>query len=238
MGFYKPRPTLAELYDEDNTIFSGLLLPPTLQLSILRPIILQELGDLDTVFTAAEDIKAYLPMWSAARLDSWQRMLDALSAEYNPIHNYDRTDTETENVTGSGTETSSGSDKESSNDTQNSSFTGTTQAGGRDTVTRNVQGYNSSAFVPSDQDVTALGNKQDSSSATTGAGTQNRESSRNEDRSRTDTEIRSRTLNSAGNIGVTTSQQMITAEVEMRQKWTVYGIICEAFKHDLCVGVW
>lgn len=238
MGFYKPRPTLAELYDEDSTIFSGLLLPSTLQLSILRSIILQELGDLDTVFLAAEDIKAYLPMWSAARLDSWQRMLDALSAEYNPIHNYDRTDTETENVTGSGTETSSGSDKESSNDTQNSSFTGTTQAGGQDTVTRNVQGYNSSAFVPSDQDVTALGNKQDSTSATTGAGTQNRESSRSEDRSRTDTEVRSRILNSAGNIGVTTSQQMITAEVEMRQKWTVYGIICEAFKRDLCVGVW
>lgn len=238
MGFYKPRPTLAELYNEDSTIFSGLLLPPTLQLPILRSIILQELGDLETVFTAAEDIKAYLPMWSAARLNSWQRVLDALSADYNPIHNYDRTDTETENVTGSGTETSSGSDKESSTDTQNSSFTGTTQAGGQDTVTRNVQGYNSSAFVPSDQDVTALGNKQDSSSATTGAGTQNRESSRSEDRSRTDTEIRSRTLNSAGNIGVTTSQQMITAEVEMRQKWTVYGIICEAFKHDLCVGVW
>lgn len=205
-GFYAPRPTLAELYTDDNSIFSGMTIPAALDLSTLTGIIVQELGPLDTLFGSSAAIKAYLPVWSAAKISAWNKMYTALSADYNPIHNYDRTDTETEETTG----------------TAASTFAGTTQASGSDTLVRSRQGFNSSDYVPSDKDTTTLGAGNESTSSTTASNTGGRE----------------RTLNSSGNIGVTTSQQMIEAEIGLRNTWTMYGIICEAFKRDLCVGVW
>lgn len=237
-GFYTAKPTLNELYADDPLLFNGLALPVGMDSTVARSIILQELGELQTIFPRAADCRAYIPIWCAANAEAWQRMYDALTADYNPIHNYDRTDTETETVAGTGSETNTTGEQETIVDTQNSSFTGSTQAGGQDTTTRNRQGYNSAAFVPADQDVVALGAKNDSSSATTGSGTQSRGADRNESRERSSAESRTRTLTSAGNIGVTTNQQMIEAEVSMRSRWTLYGIICEAFKRDLCVEVW
>lgn len=237
-GFYTAKPTLAELYADDPLLFNGLSLPVGMDDTTARSVILQELGDLQTVFPRASDCRTYIPIWCAANAEAWQRMYDALTAEYNPIHNYDRTDTETETVAGSGSETNTTGEQETIVDTQNSTTTGTSQAGGQDTTTHSRQGYNSTDYVPADREVAALGTKNDSSSATTGSGTQSRGADRNESRERSSAESRTRTLNSAGNIGVTTAQQMIEAEVAMRQKWTMYGIICEAFKRDFCVGVW
>lgn len=237
-GFYTAKPTLAELYADDPQLFSGLSLPTGMDGSVARGVILQELGDLQTVFPRAADCKSYITIWCAAHAAAWQRMYDALAAEYDPIHNYDRTDTETEDVSGSGSESTSGSEAESITDLQSSSFTGETQAGGTDTTTGSKMGFNSSVWVPADQTETAHGANNSSASATTGSGSQTRDSDKSESKEHSSAETRSRTLHSEGNIGVTTSQQMVTAELELRQKWTMYGIVCEAFKHDLCVGVW
>lgn len=238
MGMYRRKPTLAELYDELPTLFAGMALPVGLDSSVMRGMILQELGELQTVFPRAADAAAYITIWSAAHLDAWQRMLNALAAEYDPIHNYDRTDTETETVAGSGTEQRSRSDTEKIRDSQNSSFSGSSQASGSDTTSEGRQGFNSSTYAPADQTVVQHGAGNDSRSATTTAGTQQRETGGQESVKRGETETRSRTLRSAGNIGMTTNQMMIEAEISMRSKWTLYGIICEAFKRDFCVEVW
>ncbi len=206
MGFYKAKPTLAEMLDDNPDLLDGLTIPAELDGDVLAGLISVELGDLQTIFEDGVRLAAYLPIWSAAQLPGWNHMYTAMTAQYNPIHNYDRTDTETEEVSGTGS----------------SSFTGSTEASGSDTTTRSRQGFNSADYVPADQDVTELGTRNDSESST-----------------ETETgEERSRTLHSAGNIGVTTSQQMIAAELELRNKWTIYSIIVEAFKHDLCVEVW
>ena len=277
-GFYTAKPTLNELYTEDPLLFNGLALPAGMDDTTARSVILQELGELQTVFPRAADCRAYIPIWCAANSEAWQRMYDALTADYNPIHNYDRTDTETEtaaggtsetesstsadnetrSTTGTGSENYKRGEKETITDTQNSSFTGSTQAGGQDTTTRSRQGFNSATFVPADQDVVALGSNNNSTSATTGSGTQLRGTEQNDEHKRTNVESgtrtnkndssksrtqssadsRNRTLHSSGNIGVTTSQQMIESELTLRKAWTMYGIICEAFKRDFCVGVW
>lgn len=41
-----------------------------------------------------------------------------------------------------------------------------------------------------------------------------------------------------GNIGVTTNQQMITAEMEMRVAYNMYTIICQSFKNNFCIQVY
>lgn len=41
-----------------------------------------------------------------------------------------------------------------------------------------------------------------------------------------------------GNIGVTTSMQMLTEEIEGREKFNIYSLISEAFLNEFCVRVY
>ena len=47
-----------------------------------------------------------------------------------------------------------------------------------------------------------------------------------------------RTLTRSGNIGVTTSAQMVTGEVELRQRFQLMDVLLSDFRTDICVGVW
>lgn len=205
-GFYSPRPTLAELYEVDPDIFEDMVLPEELDAGVLQVMILDQYGDLDTIAHTTTALRRFLAAWSSARVAGWSRQLRALNAEYNPIHNYDRTDTETETVTAEG----------------ESSFTGSTEQSGTDTTRESVAGYNSTGFENANSVTRTPALRNDNQSET----------------SSNDSSERSRELRSQGNIGVTTSQQMITAELEMRDRWTVYGVVLEAFRRDICVGVW
>lgn len=210
MGLYHAKPTLAELYADDSTIFAGISLPSGLDLTILQPMLLQELGDLQTVFDKASDLASYLTTWSAIHTVPWTRMLTALSSSYNPIHNYDRTDTETES--------------ETTTDSTQGSASGIAQRGGSNSTLRQRQGFNSDTFVDVDKDTDTMGESNTTSAQTSASASGSRS--------------KSRSLTSAGNIGVTTAMQMITAEVEMRVRLEMYQIVLCAFKRDLCVGVW
>lgn len=205
-SLYNPRPTLADLYAEDNTLFSNLSLPTGLELSTLRDLMLTEYGQCETIFTDAATLKSYLVAWSAKWLPSWTRMYEALSAEYDPLANYDRTEHET-----IGIETSGG-DK----------VTGKSTDSGSEVATHSRQGYNSADFVGTDKDVITPGRVTDTSSETTLG-------------SKHDT---TRDATISGNIGVTTSQAMLEAELRLRTVYSIYGIIAGMFRSDIVVGVW
>ena len=226
MGFYHAKKTLNALIEESATVLSTLQLPTGIDSTTLQPIIIKELGELDTIFDDAASASAYINVWSSAHLLSWTRMLAALTAEYNPISNYDRTDTESENVTGTHSEMNN---RESSG---SSGFTGTTANSGEDVSRSDRQGFNSSDYAPVDKQTMQHGLAQNSASATTTEGSES--GSVSGDRS----ENRVRTLQSRGNIGVTTNQQMIEAEIALRAQWTIYGIIVNDFKRELCIDVY
>lgn len=115
--------------------------------------------------------------------EAWTRKYDALTAEYNPLNNYDMTETENSHIVDDATTGVTGSAANNST-TVNSAH--------------NVYGYNSSTATPSESD-----------SATT---YQNTDMTTDYDNDRTI----SRGLKRSGNIGVTTSQQMLQSELELR----------------------
>ena len=345
MRLYKPRPTLKQLYADNPSLFSGMVLPEGVNSSYVQGYILAECGGMDTIMESAADLAAYLPIWSAVHLDAWTRQAAALAADYNPIHNYDRLDSETELTAGAGREnaartesrnrnsatsqdesgsvgrTESGSESESSgtikggsanraesgsesesnsesgtsdkrgSSTSNSGFVGSTENSGEDTSTKGLQGFNADTFQNSEQVVDEKGTRADSVSSTTNTaasedgesssrennsaklhgssssetssensteqrnsanlhrGSENRsktssaqeaqaeQSSGEESKEHSQEGSRTRSLRSSGNIGVTTTQQMIIAEVELRQRYTLYSAILYSFLHEICVGV-
>lgn len=138
-----------------------------------------------------------VPMYS----DKWTRLYNAMFAEYNPIHNYDMTETETR--TNDGTI--------STDNTQSVTGSGT--------ANNQVYGYNSSEATPAESSNT--------NTTTTTTDTGNAKTSADE----------SRSLTRSGNIGVTTSAQMIEGELELRAK--VYlGIVIADLDDALTLGIY
>ena len=212
-SFYTAKPTLAELYAEDAQLFSGLsgkipVEEDGVTFADFVALALVELGELQTIFSTAATLKSFLGTWGTIHAANWTKMQDALNSAYNPIHNYDRTEEESETVTTGSTTTSSSSSAES----------------GVEDRQDYLAGFNSTgpSSNPTTRSATTPGRKVD------GTGTDELTA-----------EVgRSRDLHISGNIGVTTSQQMVEAELQLRDKFALYYMILDDFRHEICVEVW
>lgn len=136
------------------------------------------------------------------RLRIHEQLVTLATLDYNPIQNYDRTETSSENTSGERSGTSS-SESESAG-----------------TGEREVSAFNVSDYSPNDRSASA-----GSASMT---GTQE------------ETHRETRTLSSrvSGNIGVTTSQQMIESSIELMGVLDICRYIARDFVHELLVCVY
>ena len=131
----------------------------------------------------------------------WRKQYDTMFFEYDPISNYDMIeimkDDETKHVFGHKTDVAFSNESENANEYESSDETENTKAG-----------FNSSDY------------QKDNATNTTSSGSQsnntNASGTQSNTESGTNTDTRNYKLTRTGNIGVTTSQQMIEAE---RQLW-------------------
>lgn len=163
---------------------------------------------------------------------NWKRLYNTLNLEYNPISNYDMTETETVSDTGENTKQqtttdtatesrSDTSESEASNNTTNTNTLNGTQTGKK-------TGFNSGSFVDDTQQL----NNQTESGTTNNTATSETSSSKTGSLNSTniingtDTTSKNieRELNRSGNIGVTTSQQMIKSEREL-YLWKFFDVV-------------
>ena len=105
LGLYNQDP---EILDQDH-----LILPEGVDREVLLPMILSETAELEVIYPNPDTLKIVMAAWSTARSPSWERMLETLLEAYDPLYNYDRTETET----GSNTGTDHVTDAESITDT-------------------------------------------------------------------------------------------------------------------------
>lgn len=124
-------------------------------------------------------------------MTKWVKLWQTMSFEYNPINNYDMTESETINDEGATELRKTGTDTTNRIDTDNR------------TIARGIYGFNSSA--ESNADRTTDNNTNTVQDTLT----------HNTTDSGTNTNERTRTLTRSGNIGVTTSQQMIQSERDL-----------------------
>lgn len=141
----------------------------------------------------------------------WGKLYAVLSAEYNPIQNYDMTEEETPNITH--TETPNISRDRTT--TAQSDYTVTTDS---DTTT-DVYGFNSTSPVPQGE-----GNGNSTVTTKGDADKNITTNTETETGTRTTTETGSRKLTRSGNIGVTTSQQMLESEIQLWE-WSFFATV-------------
>lgn len=135
-------------------------------------------------------------------VSSWVKMYEALSAEYNPIENYSMSETRTPNLS---RKNSVSADYSEADETKTNFKT---ESDGE------TYGFNSTVPVPASKN-TAKGTETDNHGTTTHTQTGYRE----------ETQTGTETLIRSGNIGVTTSAQMIQGEMDIRAKYRIRDIM-------------
>ena len=177
-------------------------------------------------------------LWSKMNAPVWDRIYQASLLEYNPIENYNRTEVET---TGAGkTSTHSGTDTStySGTDTQTVGSSGSETHSGTDTNTNAITSYDSNSLYTHDQDTFKHGHVVSDTSTGSNSTTYGKKESFQHGEKIIDEENITRNNHTSGNIGVTTSQQMLEQEIEIAAKLNIMQIIVDSFKDRFCLLVY
>ena len=83
------------LYRWNHNLFEDMVLPEGMNKDEVIYAILEETAELEILYSDPDYLQESIGHWSAARLQSWEKMQAAITAEYNPIWNKDGTVTET-----------------------------------------------------------------------------------------------------------------------------------------------
>ncbi len=194
----------------DPTILAGMAIPQGLDRDVLTDNIILECAELEVLYADAEFFKTAVGVWSSKQIKYWSRVYNAERANYNPIENYDRMEQWTDNANGT------------RNVSSRSTDSGSVQNSGTDLAL--VAGYNSEQLTKSGE--TDSSSISTNNSTTTGNGTEENANSL----------VHSGRVH--GNIGVTTSQQMLEQELELAPKINTYNVIINDFKQRFCLLVY
>lgn len=228
--------------------------------------ILIELAELEVIYSDPVFMRHAIGAWSWKEVPTWDRIYEAAMKEYNPIENYNRTEETTETGTNSKTQQSAGSEghsgkdtiTHSGTDTSTTSSTSTTTGtdtdtnSGSDVLTNNREGFDSNTLVTTGTDTTQHGHvltkainesvsESGSASVAHGQKIENgygENIATSENMSESGNNSVTRKSHISGNIGVTTSQQMLEQELVVAPKLNVYNYIIESFKNRFCLEVW
>ena len=209
------RLTLIGIYDYDPTLFDGLSLPEGYDKQTFIDSLLLEHGEKSVLYSNPEFMKFSIGAWGRKWFMELERIYGALSAEYDPIYNYDRYEEYTDNEGRKyKSEVEAGHKAIDSPD-----FNVTTE----NTISADNSGY----YQP-----------QDKSESDTKGKTQNLDENSN---SKTNDEEERELKHKAhlyGNVGVTTSASMVTEVVQQRFKYNLYGTVGRLFANDLLIGIY
>lgn len=187
--------SLLGLYNYDNTILDELALPSELEDSreTITSNLLMESAELEILFPDPSVLKTAIGFWSRKCLPIWKELYDTTQYEYNPIWNKDGTFTEVETRNLAGTS----SNTETRNLAGGSQDSGT----GSGTTEYDVFGYNSETAAHESKTTDSNTYSRTGSSTQTGTIADQGATS--------DTGTIRHERTEQGNIGITSTQELI-----------------------------
>lgn len=122
------------LYQWDQSVFDLMVIPQALDKPTLIDNLLAETAELEVLYPNPVVFKNLVGVWSNKQLDIWNRLWETTQYEYNPIENYNRYETGSDDSSGtrthSGTDTTAGTTTYGGSDGRTESMT----TGGKDTL--------------------------------------------------------------------------------------------------------
>lgn len=244
------RLTLIGLYNYEQQferdLFRKLALPEGFDKPTFVNSLLLEHGEKCVLYANPDFFVNAIGIWSDKYALELSRIYEALTAEYNPIYNYDRfeesTDAHGKNYT---SETNAGhkaKDTPKYDDDVTNDYDVVTSQDIDGTTEHQVSADNSANYQPESKDFTNVGRSTVANDGTIkrhieGA-TQDLAESSNSKTTDRESINDSHKAHLYGNIGVTTSAQMVSEVVDQRFKMSLYGTACKMFANDLLLGIY
>lgn len=219
------RLSIQGLYQWDNTIFDELQLPELVDRDSLINTILVDFSDIEVLYPNSDVMKNVIGIWSTARLPVWEKLESTLHFDYNPIENYDRneewndTNTRTNTINKNETRDLTSSNTSDENTSNNSD------------ITEQITAYDSDELVTSGKTTSENTGNTTIDSTITDTGTVKNNDTENENTTN------KRVGRAHGNIGVTTTQEMIEAERKCVM-FNMIDVIKKEFADKFLIMVW
>ena len=225
----------------NNDLFGLLNLPPGIDKDTLVNNIMLRGGEFEVVYSNPDFYKSAIGLWSNKHYRTFEKWINALNIDYNPLENYDRMEewSDTCSRTNTGTVSDSGIRKNTGTQSTESSGKDNFKGSGNSTSSDEISAYNSNSFQNDKKNTTNSSNSSETNTTANNTRTDNL----SESNSNTRTDNLSEKTNSDrkgrahGNIGVTTSQQMLQSELDIA-KWNIYEQITDLFLSEFCIMVY
>ena len=225
----------------NNDLFGLLNLPPGIDKDTLVNNIMLRGGEFEVVYSNPDFYKSAIGLWSNKHYRTFEKWINALNIDYNPLENYDRMEewSDTGSRTNTGTVSDSGIRKNTGTQSTESSGKDNFKGSGNSTSSDEISAYNSNSFQNDKKNTTNSSNSSETNTTANNTRTDNL----SESNSNTRTDNLSEKTNSDrigrahGNIGVTTSQQMLQSELDIA-KWNIYEQITDLFLSEFCIMVY
>lgn len=201
------------MHSINDDLFKLLDVPPALDKELLVNTILLRGGEFEVLYSNPEFMQSMIGVWSGKWYRTMFKWVSALAIEYNPLENYDRKENWVE------------LSENNLNKTETALAQDASKATGSGNTTNTRSAYDSAAYQPHDKVETSTGGDNLASSATNAIG-----NAKTHDNS-------VRNGRAHGNIGVTTSQQMLQAELDI-SRFNIYEAIAELFLTEFVLYVY
>lgn len=217
------------MYEYDPTVMDGLNVPDGINKEDVVNNIMLECAELELIYPRLETMKQAISIWSNSNQLTWDKLYKTMTVDYNPIWNVDADIKDTETITGANSEdrtiTRTGQDKETVNlkDKETKDLTDT----------KSVQGFNSSSWAQAEKvDQTGTDTIDH-----TGTDTIDKSEDVTDNVTGENNSTREYTQRRTGNIGVTTTQQMLEQERAIAE-FNMIEYITKSFKKRFCLMVY
>lgn len=232
---------LIGIYNYDHTVLDLLELPEELNREVVIDNLLMETAETEILYTNVGFLKQAIGRWSKKNLPIWNELYDTTQYEYNPIWNKDGTvkETETRDLQQTDKHTDNVDRVDDLKDKNTRDFEDKETRDLDDNTLNSVYGFNASTDAPESKVFT----EQNGTDTLQHTGTDTidhtgrQDIDRTYDGTTTDTGTVTREKEEHGNIGVTSTQQLIKEQREVVQL-NVIDVIIEDFKRRFCIGVY
>ena len=211
--------TMIGMYNHDEKLFDEMTLPPEINKEDFINTFLLNYGEFPVMYPSWQILKFAIGVWSKKWYHSIERIIRAMTEDYDPLHNYDR--------------------HEQYTDTENKSETNTTEYGSTitETDTRQIDtdGTNTGEVSAYNEDTYQPDNKQTIDNTEVHSGAVETERDGKDTNDMTGNRGLTHEGHLYGNIGVTKSTDMLMDELTVRRNQNILDIVSEMLFKEVCI---
>lgn len=219
-------------YEKD--LFQNINLPTGINKDDVVNTILYKGADFEVLYADFDFMQSMIGIWST----KWYRTIDrwnaALSIDYNPLENYDRMEEWTDKNREMQQDQSVSSDEKSGENINNTLTSAVSNSSGTGNTENKKSAYDSSEYTPFDKSDTSSSGNNASSGIEKAHMSNNESLGHTENNNAFKSSDGERTGRAHGNIGVTTSQQMLQSELDV-SRFNLLDEIADLFLTELCI---